>query len=154
MNMPQLTEAHQQLQLLVGNWVGQEKINPSPWDPLGGPAIGRVKNKLALNGFAVVQQYEQERNGAVNFRGHGIFTWFEPEKCYMLHWFDSFGATPNVMKGQFEKNVLTLTSKGSFGHSKAVFDFSEDGQYYYRMDVSEDGTEWYTFMEGTYEKKD
>ena len=153
MEMPKPTEVHHKLKLLVGNWVGEEKINPSPWDEKGGTAIGRVHNRAALEGFAVVQDYEQERGGAVNFRGHAIFTWFEPEKCYALHWFDSFGATPNVMKGNFEQNVLTLTSAGSYGHSKAVFDFSKDGQYRYQMDVSQDGKDWYTFMEGTYERK-
>lgn len=139
---------------IAGTWVGEERIHPSPWDPKGGIAIGRVQNRLALDSFAVVQDYEQERNGEVNFRGHGVFTWNQSERCYALYWFDSMGFPPNVFKENFENDVLTLSTKDLKGHSRAIFDFSSDGSYKYRMDVSQDANQWYTFMEGTYERKD
>ncbi|MEK6677728.1 MAG: DUF1579 family protein, partial [Planctomycetota bacterium] len=66
MNMPQITEAHRKLEKLVGTWLGQEKMSPSPWDPQGGPATGKVQNRLALNGFFIVQDYEQQRNGSAS----------------------------------------------------------------------------------------
>ena len=56
----------------------QERLYPSPWDPTGGPAVGHIENRAALDGFAVVHDYEHERNGSVTYRGHGIFTWDAP----------------------------------------------------------------------------
>jgi hypothetical protein len=137
---------------MAGEWVGDEKIHPSPWDPNGGSAIGRVHNRLALEGFAVIQDYEQERDGRVNFAGHGIFRWDPLEQCYILYWFDSMGMPPNIFKGTFDARVLKLVSKNGQGHSRAVFDFSKENQYDYRMEVSPDGTQWYLFMNGIYRR--
>src|SRR5678810_594496 len=82
--MPKPGEAHRRLDQLAGRWSGPEKMFPSPWDPKGGAAIGRSVNQVAVDGFLVTHEYEQERNGAVNFRGHGVFTYEANEKCYLL----------------------------------------------------------------------
>ena len=47
-------------------------MHPSQWDPKGGVAIGRTKSRLALNGFALISDYEQKRDGVVTFTGHGV----------------------------------------------------------------------------------
>jgi hypothetical protein len=153
MAMPKPTEPHHKLQRIVGVWIGEEIIHPSPWDPHGGKAIGRVTNQSSLDGFVVVQEYEQERNGGVNYRGHAVFTWNAQEQCYILYWFDSMGLPPNIMKGNFVNHILTLTNENPQGQSQAVFDFSKEKEYKYRMDVSQDGKHWRTFMEGVYEKQ-
>lgn len=75
MEMPRPTEAHRRLHALAGDWTGTEKMHPSPWDPQGGTAEGRVQNRVALDGFAIVQQYEQRRGGQISFSGHGVFSW-------------------------------------------------------------------------------
>ncbi len=102
MEMPKPTEAHRRLERLVGAWTGQERLHPSPWDPSGGPAVGHVENRAALDGFAVIHDYEQERNGTVTYRGHGIYTWDSTRRQYMMHWWDSMGFPPNV------ENVLAF----------------------------------------------
>lgn len=150
MEMPKPTDAHRKLQKLVGNWHGEERIFPSPWDSQGGTAIGRVQNRLALDGFVVVQDYEQERGGSVNLRGHGVFSWEATEQCYVMHWWDSMGMPPNVFRGNFQGDVLILTSKDQHGHSRATFDYHEQDRYSFKMEVSQDGNQWYTFMEGSY----
>ncbi|MGH7409549.1 MAG: DUF1579 family protein [Candidatus Methylomirabilis sp.] len=153
MDMPKPSEAHRKLQKLVGRWKGEERLSPSPWDPKGGTAVGRIENRPALDGFVVVQDYEQERDGAVGFRGHGVFSWDPTKKRYLLHWFDSMGMPPNEFVGDFERDVLTVTGASSQGQSRAVFDVSKPGRYSFRMDVSGDGKEWQTFMEGKYSKE-
>ena len=99
MQMPQPNEAHRRLERFVGDWVGKERIHPSPFDPQGGEAIGHVHNRAALDGFVVVQDYEQERGGKVNFRGHGVFSWDAAGQCYAMHWWDSASGVPSTFRG-------------------------------------------------------
>jgi hypothetical protein len=120
MEMPRPSREQEDLSILVGDWLGQEQLHPSPFDPVGGPAVGRVYNWLALDGFAVIQDYEQERKGAVNFRGHGIFRWAAADKCYALCWFDSFGLPPATFRGALQHKVLTLTAPQPPGFARAV----------------------------------
>lgn len=153
MDMPKPTAAHRQLAALAGEWVGEEKMFPSPWDPAGGTAMGRVNNRLALDGLVVVQDYEQSRGGTVNFRGHGIFAWDAEQKTHVLYWFDSIIQTPNLFRGTFVGNALTMTSSSSQGQVRATFELLPPDRYRYRMDVSGDGKAWSPMMEGNYKKQ-
>lgn len=149
MQMPSLVAAHKELERLVGSWRAEEQIHPSAFDPVGGKAIGRVRNVPALDGFAVVQDYEQERGGRVTFRGHGVFRYDTTHGRYEVHWFDSFGSGPSLMTGQFNGPVLTLAADTPF-KSRAIWDFSSPGRYGYRMELSPDGTTWAPFITGNY----
>jgi len=128
-------------------------MSPSPWDPTGGPAVGKSVNRAILDGFAVAHDYEQRRNGQVSFKGHGVFTWNAQESVYYLHWFDSMATTVNTYRGQFNGDVLSLDSADPNMKSRAVFDFGHAGSYIFRMDVSPDGAQWKTFMEGRYARQ-
>jgi hypothetical protein len=150
MAMPTPTDRHRRLEKLLGNWEGQERLYPSPWDPQGGPAVGRVHNRLALDGFAVVQDYEQERGGSVNYRAHGVFRWEPMQQAYELHWFDNFGVAPVVFRGGFEGDVLQLSAHQGQGFLRATWQFSGVTQYRYLMEVSGDGVQWQPFAEGRY----
>lgn len=153
MEMPQLTDAHRKLEKFVGRWAGEEKIYPSPFDPQGGTVLARVENRLALNGFAVVQDYEQEKNGQIVFRGHGVFRWEAMQQCYEMHWFDSMGFAPSVFRGNWAGEVLTVINQSPQGHSRATFDFGPKGRYKFLMEVSQDGKQWFPFIEGQYALK-
>lgn len=153
MEMPRPNEAHRKLERLAGNWTGQEKIYPSPWDPNGGTATARITNRLALDGFAIVQDYEQERRGKVTFRGHGVVCWDSMQKCYVFHWFDSMGMPPNQFKGIFEGNIFSLTCVDKQGHSRSVMEFTDASHYRWKMEMSPDGKQWIPFMEGQYERQ-
>lgn len=150
MEMPKPTEAHKKLMKICGSWIGEEHMHPSPWDPKGGVATARIQNRIALDGFIVIQDYEQERDGRGGFRGHGVFRWDDAVQCYVLHWFDSMGMAPNEFKGNFQGDLLTMTSKGPMGYNRGVWDYSKPGQCSFRMDVSPDGRQWQTFVEGNY----
>lgn len=153
MDMPKPTAAHRQLERLVGTWRGEERIHPTPFDTKGGTAIGHVRNVRALDGFAVVQDYEQERGGKVNFSGHGILR-FEPAKGKVeMHWFDSIGQPPGVFEGGWDGDVLTLVQKGAQGQVRATWDLAQPGRYTYAMEVSGDGRQWMRFMDGTYTRE-
>jgi hypothetical protein len=150
MQMPTPTAAHLRLERLVGKWRGEERVHPSPFDPVGGPAVGRVDNRMALDGFAVIQDYEQERGGRVAFRGHGVFRFDPSRNLYALTWFDSAGQPPSEFWGTFEGEVLTVTQVTAQGQVRASWDLRDPNRYTYQMDVSADGRSWAPFMSGSY----
>jgi Protein of unknown function (DUF1579) len=150
MEMPKPTEAHKKLAGMAGKWTGQEHMHPSPWDPAGGPATGRCDNRMALDGFALLHDYVQERNGAVSFRGHGVLTYDTKENCYVMHWWDSMGCGVNIFKGAFAGDTLTLSRSEERGQSRVVWKFPGNGTYQFRMEMSPDGTQWHPAMDGDY----
>ena len=154
MQMPVPSKAHAALAILEGSWIGQEKIHPSPFAPSGASAIGRVVNRTALDGFAIIQDYEQETNGKVNFRGHGVFRWDSERNLYILYWFDSFGLPPSEYTGTLVDRVLRLTANTQQGSARATLDFSHEGHYHYLLEVSPDGERWFPSIEGQYDRQD
>lgn len=144
------TPEHKMLEKLVGNWVGPETMSPAPWDPTGGPAVGRVSNQVCLDGLAVVQDYEQERSGGISFRGHGVFHYDMNTKDYVLNWWDSMGMGNQTFRGNFVDDVLSMVCQGPMGHTRCTFDVREPGRYGFVMEVSQDGQTWMTAMTGDY----
>jgi hypothetical protein len=153
MKMPKPSAAHKKLHKLAGNWSGEEVISPSPFDPEGGTAKGKIKNKVALDGFAVTQEYQQKRGGKNNFSGVGIFRFDAQANEYQLIWADSTGGAPDDFRGTFVKNVLALTARNPQGHFRCTFDLSKKDRYTFDMEVSPDGAQWFAFMSGKYKKK-
>jgi hypothetical protein len=153
MEMPKPGDAHKKLGAFVGEWAGPETMYPAPWDPVGGKATAKVVNRWILDGFAVVQEYEQRRDGKVNFRGHGVI-WFDPAKQeYVMNWWDSMGGNGGQYRGTFNGTVLSLASpmpKG--GHSRTSWTFGEADGYSFNMEISHDGQTWQPAMAGNYKK--
>jgi hypothetical protein len=147
MEMPTPSDGHRKLEKIAGQWEGEEKMQPSPWDPKGGTAIGRIKSRVALNGFALINDYEQERDGKVTFTGHGVFTYDPKEDVYTLVWFDCMGAPPETFKGQFDGEVLRLAHGGPGMHVRLAYDLSEPGYLSTSMQMSQDGSAWNRFFE-------
>lgn len=152
MEMPQPSRGHSRFEQLAGQWQGSEQMYPSQWDPEGGVATGRTTSRLALNGFALISDYEQERDGVVTFTGHGVYT-FEPEAgIYTLHWFDSFGSPPEVFTGGFDGDVLTLGHSGPGMHVRMTWDLTAPGILVAKMEMSLDGAAWNKLFDGRYER--
>jgi hypothetical protein len=153
MEMPKPNEAHKRLAPLVGSWSGLETLHPAPWDPVGGSARGRVVNREILEGFAVVQEYEQRRGGTRNFSGHGVF-WYDPAALeYVMTWWDTMGGAGSHFRGGFEGDRLVLNSTmPQGGLCRAIFDLSAPDRYSFLMEISPDGDAWHPAMEGAYRK--
>ncbi len=150
--MPRPTDAHRALEALIGRWQGEEIMHPSPWDPVGGAAIGMTHNARALDGFAIVQDYQQIRNEAVSFSGHGVFRFDAQSSHYELHWMDSMGGPPSLFTGTFDHGILLLQQRMSGGFMRAQWDLRHAGVIRYRAEISGDSTQWAPFMEGNYER--
>ena len=152
MEIPKPTEAHQKLQKLVGNWKGEEKIFPSPWDPKGGISQGYIENRSGLGGFIVIQDVKSEKNGEVIFEGHGVFSWDQKQNEYTLHWVDSMGMPLHVFRGDFDKETLTLLHEESEGYARMRVDLSDENRYFLKVDISQDGKNWQPLSEAQYQK--
>jgi uncharacterized protein DUF1579 len=152
--MPKPTEQHARLQALAGTWVCEEKLHPSPWDPKGGSALGRIESKIDLDGFYLLSNYVQERDGKVTYRGHGVYGYDPATNSYTMHWFDSMGfPCGDPARGKWEGNRLVFQSASPMGHGRFSYEFAADGKYNFTLENSQDGKQWATFMEGSYVRK-
>jgi hypothetical protein len=112
--------------------------------------VSHVNNRSALDGLAVIQDYEVAMNDIVNFRGHGIFTWDPISQLYVLHWFDSMETGANVFQGSFDNKKLTMTNKSQQGYARASWEIISDKSYIYKLETSSDGNQWQAMVEGSY----
>jgi Protein of unknown function (DUF1579) len=153
MQMPSPTAEHERLGLLAGDWEGDERILPTPFDPEGGPARGAWSARLALGGFCLIADYRQRRGGEVNFEGHGVYGWDPRGRCYTLHWFDSTGIEHGEPAfGAWDGDRLTLMHETTHaGHSRHVYEVTGD-RFRFSLEHSPDGVEWMPFLQGEYEK--
>ena len=154
MEIPRPGEPHRQLERLCGHWVGEETLHPSPCDPHGGKAQSSMELSTINDGFAVRGDYVQQREGAVRFSGHAVYTWEPDERRHVLYWFDCKHGPPNVFRGGFDGDVLTLTCVRPQGYSRLVYDLSEPGRLLSRMELSLDGQTWAVFMDGHFVRAD
>ena len=152
MEMPRPGEAHRKLERLVGVWSGEETMFPSEWDPAGGTAEATSRARRALDGFAVLVDYEQRRAGQVTFSGHGVWTADAKSGEVVLYWFDSLGLGLETFRGGWEGDVLAVRSRNPMGHARLVYDLAEPGRMLNRMETSRDGEEWKPMFEGVYRR--
>ncbi|MHC4092753.1 MAG: DUF1579 family protein [Planctomycetota bacterium] len=152
MDMPQPSPGHRKLQLLVGRWEGDENMYASQWDPTGGTAFGRTTSRWGLGGFALISDYEQERDGTITFSGHGVYTYDVRLEQYSLFWVDSMGSPPEVFVGGFTGDVLTLSHAGPPMHVRLTWDFTEPGVLASSMEMSDDGVTWNKLFDAEYRR--
>jgi hypothetical protein len=154
MQMPTPVAEHERLALLEGDWEGDERIHPTPFDPEGGPAHGTWRARVALGGFCLIADYEQRRGSGVNFEGHGVYGWDPRGRCYTLHWFDSVGVEHGEPAfGTWDDHRLVLTHETTHtGYSRQVYEVSGDS-FRFGLETSADGVEWLPFLEGEYRRR-
>ncbi|HET6283454.1 MAG TPA: DUF1579 family protein [Polyangia bacterium] len=152
--MPKPTEAHQKLKRLAGVWEGKEMLSPSPWGP-GGEATGKYTGRIDLDGFFLIQDYVEEKDGKVAFRGHGIFGWDPGDQKFTWYWVDSMGGVPSApSRGEWNGDTLTFESSSPQGKGRYTYRFEGDSAYNFRLENSFDGGKTFTLlMEGTYHRK-
>ena len=152
MDMPGPAAGHRKLEGLAGTWEGEEKMFPSPWDPKGGVAKARMHNGVSLAGFALLGDYEQERDGLITFSGHAVYTYDAKSDRYTLHWFDCLGTAPEVFTGTWKGDTLTLAHGGPRMHARITHQFGKPGELKSTMETSQDGSTWKPMFEGTYRR--
>src|SRR6201991_5228831 len=99
---------HTRLSAFAGEWDGEEVVQPSRWTA-GGPATSHVVARIDLNGFYLIQDTRQMRDGKETFAAHGVFTYDHEDRLYKLFWHDSLGYyPPSPASGGWNGKILTL----------------------------------------------
>ena len=150
---PQPSEHHERLKALAGKWIGEETIHPLPFAPGGGKATSLMHARMDLDGFFLIADYVQERDGKVSFRGHGVYGYDPRQSKYTLHWFDVMGGDPGPPAlGEWKGQTLTLLHQHAMGHSRYTYNITGRDAYTFKLEFSQDGQQWMPFLVGNYKR--
>ncbi|MGX4768548.1 DUF1579 family protein [Bradyrhizobium guangdongense] len=143
---------HARLAAFAGEWNGEETVFPSRWTE-GGPATSHVVARMDLNGFYLIQDTVQVREGKQSFATHGIFTFDRDDRTYKLFWYDSLGYTPpSPASGGWVGNTLTLVRGSLRGNARHVYEIIDDVSYSLKIQFSPDAEGWADVLTGVYRR--
>lgn len=143
---------HARLAAFAGEWDGEEVVFPSRWTA-GGPASSRTVARMDLNGFYLIQDAVQIRDGKQSFATHGIFTWDRDDRTYKLFWYDSLGYTPpSPASGGWVGKTLTLVRGSLRGNARHVYEIIDDNSYSLKIQFSPDAEGWADVLTGVYRR--
>lgn len=143
---------HARLAAFAGEWNGEEVVFPSRWTE-GGPATSHVVARLDLNGFYLIQDSVQMRDGKQVFATHGIFTFDRDDRSYKLFWYDSLGYTPpSPASGGWVGKTLTLVRGSLRGNARHVYEIIDDDSYSLKIQFSPDAEGWADVLTGVYRR--
>jgi hypothetical protein len=149
---PTPLEEHRRLAVFAGEWRGEEMVYPSRWTE-GGPAKSHVTARVALNGFYLIQDAIQTRDGQETFATHGVFTYDRDDRHYKLFWHDSLGYySPAPASGGWTGKVLTLVRGSLRGNARHVYEIVDDDRYSLKIQFSPDAEGWSDVLAGTYRR--
>lgn len=143
---------HARLAAFAGEWDGEETVFPSRWTA-GGPATSRTVARMDLNGFYLIQDSVQMRDGRQVFATHGIFTYDRDDRTYKLFWYDSLGYTPpSPASGGWVGKTLTLVRGSLRGNARHVYEIIDDKSYSLKIQFSPDAEGWADVLTGVYRR--
>ena len=143
---------HARLAAFAGEWNGEEVVFPSRWTE-GGPATSHTVARMDLNGFYLIQDSVQMRDGKQVFATHGIFTFDREDRTYKLFWYDSLGYTPpSPASGGWVGKTLTLVRGSLRGNARHVYEIIDDNSYSLKIQFSPDAEGWADVLTGVYRR--
>jgi hypothetical protein len=149
---PSPLEEHRRLAVFAGEWRGEEVVYPSRWNE-GGPASSHVVARMALNGFYLIQDSQQMRDGQESFASHGVFTYDRDDRHYKLFWHDSLGYyAPAPASGGWTGKVLTLVRGSLRGNARHVYEVVDDNSFTMKIQFSPDAEGWNDVLTGIYKR--
>jgi hypothetical protein len=143
---------HARLAAFAGEWNGEEMVYPSRW-VAGGPATSHTVARMDLNGFYLIQDSVQMRDGKQAFATHGLFTYDRDDRTYKLFWYDSLGYTPpSPASGGWVGKTLTLVRGSLRGNARHVYEIIDDDSYSLKIQFSPDAEGWADVLTGVYRR--
>ena len=143
---------HKTLSVFAGEWSGEEMVYPSRWTAEG-RATSRVTARMALNGFYLIQDTVQMRDGKESFATHGLFTYDREDRTYKLFWHDSLGYyPPSPASGGWAAKSLVLVRGSLRGNARHVYEVVDDNTYNMKIQFSPDAEGWNDVLTGVYRR--
>jgi hypothetical protein len=149
---PTPLEEHRKLAAFAGEWNGEEMVYPSRWLS-GGPATSHVSARIDLNGFYLIQDTVQKRDGKDSFATHGVFTYDREDRLYKLFWHDSLGYyPPSPASGGWSGKSLILVRGSLRGNARHIYEVIDADNYSLKIQFSPDAEGWADVLTGTYRR--
>ena len=149
---PTPLQEHRKLAVFAGEWAGEEMVHPSRWTE-GGPATSHVAARIDLNGFYLIQDARQTRDGRETFATHGVFTYDREDRLYKLFWHDSLGYyPPSPASGGWTGQSLVLVRGSLRGNARHVYEGIDDNSYSMKIQFSPDAEGWADVLTGVYRR--
>ena len=143
---------HARLAAFAGEWNGEEMVFPSRWTA-GGPATSHTVARMDLNGFYLIQDTKQTRDGKESFATHALFTYDREDRLYKLFWHDSLGYfPPSPASGSWGGKVLTLVRGSLRGNARHVYEVVDNDNYTMKIQFSPDAEGWADVLTGVYRR--
>ena len=143
---------HARLAAFAGEWNGEEVVFPSRWME-GGSATSRTVARMDLNGFYLIQDSVQTRDGKPSFATHGVFTYDREDRTYKLFWHDSLGYyPPSPASGGWAAKSLVLVRGSLRGNARHVYEIVDDNTYNMKIQFSPDSEGWNDVLTGVYRR--
>lgn len=135
------------------NEIEAVEIDPGDDTGGGGPATSRVVARVDLNGFYLIQDTRQTRDGKESFATHGVFTYDREDRLYKLFWHDSLGYYPPApASGGWTGNTLILVRGSLRGNARHVYEIQDDRTYAMKIQFSPDAEGWADVLTGVYRR--
>ena len=108
--------------------------------------------RIDLNGFYLIQDTVQTRDGKQSFATHGVFTYDREDRLYKLFWHDLLGYYPPApASGGWTTNDDLV--RGSLrGNARHVYEVIDDDSYTMKIQFSPDAEGWADVLTGIYRR--
>src|SRR3981189_3377953 len=149
---PTPLEEHRKLAAFAGEGSGEETVQPSRWTA-GGPATSHVVARIDLNGFYLIQDTRQMRDGKETFATHGGFTYDREDRHSKLFWHDSLCYfAPAPASGGWSGKTLILARGSLRGNARHVYEVIDDNTCSMKIQFSPDAEGWADVLTGVYRR--
>lgn len=147
--MPKVGPEQKNLAYFAGNWKLTGDLKPGPMGP-GGKFSGTEHNEWLSGGFFLAS-HSQIASSMGKEIGLAVFGYDSAKKIYTYDAFNNMGEAEHAT-GTFDGKVWTWSSEATMGGKtmKTHFILTEGtpASYTFKFEMSEDGNNWTTMMEG------
>ena len=154
MEMPKPAPELKKVDYFAGTWKLDGEMKPSPMGP-GGKMTGVERNKWMDGGF-FLECHEDYKGPTRNSTGVAFMGFDVNDKMYTYDEFDSSGEAVHS-KGMVEGDTWTWTNEEKMNGQTMRGRFSakilSPTSYTFKFEMSQDGANWMSVMEGTATKQ-